>query len=113
MAMEKSGKKTAEIKVRCTLEFKGWVQEMARQKNKTISDMVVIGWEKFDKNYVAETKPRKIIHQADPALIRKISKIGNNLNQIARKINTDSTVEAVEILSNLEVIRILENHKMP
>jgi len=42
---------------------------------------------------------------ADPALLRELSRIGNNLNQIARFTNTHAdTMEAVEIIAHLVAI---------
>ena len=34
-------------------------------------------------------KAKKIIHAADPELVRHVAWIGNNINQIAKAINTD------------------------
>lgn len=34
------------------------------------------------------------IRQADPKLVRQVAKIGNNLNQIARYVNTERHVDA-------------------
>tara|TARA_B100002052_G_C15861059_1_gene590081 strand:- start:281 stop:619 length:339 start_codon:yes stop_codon:yes gene_type:complete len=53
-------------------------------------------------------------------LIRELSKIGNNLNQIARQINTEKKsgmdINAIEVLSGIRDVRdtmdsILEAHK--
>jgi len=55
-------------------------------------------------------KPKKIIHLADPELIREVAKIGNNLNQMARALNLliqknkFSASEAIAPLSELAAI---------
>lgn len=49
--------------------------------------------------------PNRAYTPADPALVRELAKIGNNLNQLARWANTyKSNIEAVQILSQLGAI---------
>lgn len=61
---------------------------------------------------IAPTKippPRRqrLTHQADPALLVALARIGNNLNQIGRWANTyKSTADALEILSALSTIEL-------
>ena len=43
-----------------------------------------------------------IINKADPKLIFEISKIGANLNQIAKQLNQKKDINALAILSNIE-----------
>jgi hypothetical protein len=42
---------------------------------------------------------------ADPELIKHLARIGNNLNQIARYVNTKSGVDSVELLAQLNALR--------
>jgi len=47
--------------------------------------------------------PRKVIKH-DPALVREIAKIGNNVNQIARWCNVEKTTNGLDILALLAAI---------
>lgn len=48
---------------------------------------------------------KRLTHQADPALLIAVARIGNNLNQIGRWANTyKSTADALQILSALSSI---------
>lgn len=46
-------------------------------------------------------KPKKVIHTADPELIREVNRIGNNINQIAKHLNEGNQ------LSNAILIALL------
>jgi hypothetical protein len=48
---------------------------------------------------------RKFI-PVDPALLRQVAMAGNNLNQIARKLNTEkSSIDAIQLLAQLASIQ--------
>ena len=49
-------------------------------------------------------KAKKIIHTADPELVRHVAWIGNNINQIAKRLNLGSHVDN-EILMTLVKIQ--------
>jgi hypothetical protein len=54
----------------------------------------------------SKRRPRRTYTPADPALIRNLAWIGNNLNQIARWVNTyKSGVDSVELLAHLNALR--------
>ncbi|MEA1990565.1 MAG: MobC family plasmid mobilization relaxosome protein, partial [Pseudomonadota bacterium] len=81
-------KKSAEIKIRCTDDFKKYVKNLSAKHDLPMTKIVELGFRKFDEKYQCATaKPKKVIHQADPVLIRELSKIGNNINQLARAVN--------------------------
>ena len=42
---------------------------------------------------VPKAKARKIIHAADPELVRHVAWIGNNMNQIAKHLNSGNAVD--------------------
>ena len=62
------------------------------------------------------TKPKKShrIKTVDPELLREINAIGNNLNQISRRINQNQKFDVVLALSSIEVQleRILNAHQI-
>jgi hypothetical protein len=48
--------------------------------------------------------PRGRVPDADPALLRALAGIGNNLNQITKRVNSLSPVEAVSAVVELQRI---------
>ncbi|MCW8966044.1 MAG: MobC family plasmid mobilization relaxosome protein [Candidatus Pacearchaeota archaeon] len=50
-------------------------------------------------------KPKKSAPKIDPKLIRELGLIGNNLNQISRRLNSYQPVAKIEILMILKEIR--------
>ena len=51
-----------------------------------------------------ETRTAKNYYPVDPDLVFQVSKIGNNLNQIARAVNRTGSDYSVEILEKLLII---------
>ncbi len=49
-------------------------------------------------------KQRRPVPVADPALLRQLAAIGNNLNQLARWCNSRKPIEAVEVAAALVAI---------
>lgn len=55
-----------------------------------------------------DTPKKKPIKTADPELLRQLTRIGGNLNQIAKHINTDALggkIDCLRLLGELAVIR--------
>ncbi len=46
------------------------------------------------------------IHQADPELVRQIGRIGSNLNQLVKQVNTDKTIDK-QVLHRIQTIESL------
>lgn len=98
-------RRTSEIKIRCTPDFKKFVKDLGSKHNLPMTRIVELGFKKFDEKYQCDKpKSSKVIHQADPKLIYEISKIGNNINQLARAINQgeEFSLEALTILKSIE-----------
>jgi len=53
-----------------------------------------------------KAKPKKIIHSADPELVRHVAWIGNNINQIAKHLNVGNKLDndVLMALVNLQTI---------
>ena len=50
-------------------------------------------------------RPRRNYTQADPELVRHVAWIGNNINQLARWVNTNkSGIEAIELLAHINAL---------
>lgn len=52
---------------------------------------------------LGQTK-RRPVPTADPELLRQLAAIGNNLNQLARWVNSQKTASAVEVAAALVVL---------
>jgi hypothetical protein len=65
-----------------------------------------IGTKEVKRSPVLKRTKRDYI-QVDPALMLEISRIGNNLNQIARVINQDGSKDNIELLEHLVSIERL------
>lgn len=75
------------VRVRCTPEERAKWQARAEAEGVTVSDLLRRGG---DMPPSGRPKPRPVIRrtvEADPALIRQLAGIGNNLNQLARIVN--------------------------
>jgi len=58
---------------------------------------------------LGEHTPRKrLIPKVDPELLRQISGIGNNLNQIARRLNQSDSLTPSERVSLLSILNSLD-----
>lgn len=94
-------KRKKEIKIRLTdAEF----EELQSRRTKNLA-----GWM---RDLALGSVP---IRQADPTLVRQVAKIGNNLNQIARYVNTERHVDANVLSaiheSNQLLRQLVEQHK--
>lgn len=50
-----------------------------------------------------QEKTKRIVQVSDPDLLRHLSRIGNNLNQIARSLNMDASAENLALLAQFEI----------
>lgn len=56
-----------------------------------------------------EAKHKKIIHSADPELVRHVAWIGNNINQIAKHLNAGGDVDNDILLTLVNIQSALED----
>ncbi|WP_081135692.1 plasmid mobilization protein [Halomonas sp. BC2] len=94
-------KRTIEMKVRVNdIEYKK-IKELAYLYGKPMADIFRESALTVSKSHKGGRKTQR----ADPALIRGIARIGNNLNQIAKQVN--STAKAGDAINVLELIDVL------
>lgn len=56
-----------------------------------------------------EPKHKKIIHSADPELVRAVNRIGININQIAKKTNAGQDVGSSVLIALLDLQKSLDD----
>lgn len=90
------GKRTKSIKIRVT---ENEISDLrARSTKPKLAEWM--------RELCLDQEPRKEIPKADPELIRHLGMIGNNLNQIARKLNSYKPVHQAEILAELKSLSL-------
>lgn len=100
------------IKVRTTTEERHEWQELASGVGVSLSDLI------RSKVNSTRIRCRREPPPADPALLRELAKIGNNLNQLAHAANRRQPATATALLSRLievdrELAAIREAHLLP
>lgn len=87
--------RSSRLELRLASEVKTAWEEKAAASGMTLSDLI--------RHAVEGTKPpRRKRVDVDPALLRQIAQIGNNLNQLARWANRDkSKVDALAVIARL------------
>jgi len=93
MPVIKGGKRDQEIKIRVTQSEKDQLNELKTQVS------LAVWLRELGLN-------AKSIERADPELVRAIGRIGSNLNQIAKYVNTKKEVD-VNVLSTVNRIESL------
>jgi len=84
--------KNKQVKATFTPTDHNKLLQLAISENKTIAELIR---SRFDAEIKSPPRPRQITiyKQTDPQLLYEIRKIGNNLNQIARKLNQGQLLE--------------------
>ncbi len=92
------GKKTAVFFVRIEPELRERIVNYCNEAGLTLSEFLRAGLDRAVQK-IERSRPRQIVHAADPELVREVARIGNNLNQIARRVNAgDADCREVAIL---------------
>jgi len=100
---KKQLKRNIEMKVRVNdIEYKK-IKELAYLYGKPMADIFRESAISISKSHKGGRKTQR----ADPALVRGIARIGNNLNQIAKQVN--STAKAGDAINILELIDVLHD----
>jgi len=81
------------------------IQQLAKDNNVTIAQYIreklALELEEKDTRKAYKKHDEKLVKVADPKLLYNLSKIGNNLNQIAKQLNSKKEVSSIEILESL------------
>jgi len=95
------------IRVRCTEEERAEWQAKANAEGVTMSDLLRRGAD------MPTGKPKrrpvvKRVVEADPALIRQLAAIGNNVNQLTKQVNAYGFApgDAARLLAYLSAVRV-------
>ena len=98
--------KYKQVKVNLTPEHHQELEKEALANNQTIAQFIR---DKLDINLKEKPRTRKMrsdkkeVIKADPQLLYHLSKIGNNLNQISKHLNSGNAVDRVVLNTLIEV----------
>lgn len=113
----KRAKREETVKIRMTEAEKNRLKETARREHTTLARLirqaVLAEAEKLAQNDRPRTVHQIVVHAADPALVREIARIGNNINQIARTLNTLNKQDALTrsaVLESLTTLKTISDH---
>ncbi len=107
-----SNELTERLIFRCSIDDKTRIDALAQSSAQTLSEILR---EALD---LAKARRLRPISKADPALLRKVAGIGNNLNQIARHLNREvaggniRAIDGVALSAQFIVIERLLVHKI-
>jgi len=78
--------------------------QFAKSKNRPLSDIIklLMSGEELPATVMQKKEPKKTYSKVDPNLIRAINAIGNNLNQISRKVNEHQKFDVLIELKSIE-----------
>jgi predicted transcriptional regulator len=89
-------------------------KDFAKSKNKPLSKIIkmLLDDQPIPENVIEKKEPKRVYNKVNPELIRQISAIGNNLNQIARRLNQKEEFDVVLHLHYIEkqLQEILDAH---
>ena len=98
--------KYKQVKINLTPEHHQELEKEALANNQTIAQFIR---DKLDINLKEKPRTRKMrsdkkeVIKADPQLLYHLSKIGNNLNQISKHLNSGNAVDRVVLNTLIEV----------
>lgn len=102
--------KYKQVKINLTIEHHQKLEKEALSNNQTIAqfirDKLDIDLKEIPKSFQRSRKVRsdkKEIVKADPQLLYHLSKIGSNLNQIAKHLNSNNAVDRVVLSTIVEI----------
>jgi len=98
-------KKLKQVKVNFYQEQHQLLKQKADENNVTIAQYIrkklELELKKNDTRKIYKKHEKVTYKKADPNLIYQLNKIGNNLNQIAKKINSKKNINNIDILQTL------------
>ncbi len=98
------GEKLKQVKVYFSPIDHEKLKSEADRKNVSLAELIRQKINLKIENAPAPRKTKKVYKQTDPKLLFELNKIGNNLNQIAKKLNKGDTVSNMAVLQELVVL---------
>lgn len=95
--------KYKQVKVNFTIDDHIKISNLAIRENKTIAQLIRSRFASEIEN-APTPKQITIYKQVDPKLLYEIRKIGNNINQIARRLNQGQVLEKRVLLKIYESV---------
>ena len=104
--------KYKQIKINILPEQHADLENSAREKNISIAQFVrlQLGFDLKDtKSFKKRRTDSAVYNKVDPEVLYHLSKIGNNINQIARSLNRGDNIDSLAVL--LDIRRKLYDYK--
>ncbi len=98
--------------------FEVWLSKSEREKIKQLAQSHGMSMSAYMRNRAIgkeempcpKPAPKVIIHEVDPELVRQIARIGNNINQIARHLNTKrDELTGAELMDAITTLKAIED----
>ena len=90
--------------------------KFAKLRNKPLSDIIklLMSNQKLPKKVKQRDEPKRTYSTVSPKLLFEINAIGNNINQISRRINEEQKFDVLIELKSIEqqLERLLNAHKI-
>lgn len=87
---------------------------LAKSKKRPLATIIkmLLDEQPLPKNVIEKKESERVYSKVNPELIRQVSAIGNNLNQIARRLNQEEEFDVVLHLIHIEnqLQEILDAH---
>ena len=89
-------------------------QAMASKSGVSLADLIreKLGVEEKKKR---SGRPHRVAPRVDPAFLREVARIGNNINQLARRCNTERSAPSLSALYEIEELlkELINAHQVP
>ena len=90
--------------------------EFAKSKQMHLSNVIkrLMNSEELPKNIRGKKEPKRRYSDVNPLLLRELNAIGNNINQISRRINEHQKFDAIILLISIEqqLERVLDAYEI-
>ena len=98
-------KRTEQILLRATPDEKNRIRKMADSAHLSVQAYVLTAVFQFNDPSLDLTLPA--VKRATVPIIAQLRRIGNNLNQLARRQNSGRSISRTDLLSNIEEVESL------
>jgi hypothetical protein len=94
------------LTMKVTAEEKARWRSIAESRDLSLAELI--------RSHLDGLTPKKKRPPADPDLLRELNAVGNNLNQIARRLNQLESIDTLQLMVEIErdLKRVLHAHQV-